>query len=198
MQTDLDLSRAYALQRSGGSFVFEDRMSTMALPAAGHLSIEIASDPVATSLRHLSHLFSAVDRELVTCWNRRCDPNTCTKLTRDLALNILRRLGGTAADVFGDGSFDGLTEAQQADLLITWQWIKSRTWGLASLHGLVDEQITELSTEYPTEVALATVAICNQLSFGAMECHGTGFVGLRYISCPISPLTRLRSRSYTT
>lgn len=161
--------------------MFEGRIANTALSVTAHSSIDLASDPIANSLRHLSHLFSVVDRDLVPCWNQQCNPGTCTRLTREVAFEVLRRLGGTAGDVFGMGSFEGLSEAQQADLLVTWQWIKSRTWGLASLHSLLDEQISELSSGYPTNIALATVALCNQLSFGAMECHGTGFVRLIYL-----------------
>ena len=97
-------------------------------------------------------------------------------MTREVALEVLKRLGGPAEEVFGTRSFEGLSEAQQADLLITWQWMRTRTWQLACLHSMLDERVTELSVAYPVNVALVTVNICDQLSFGAMECHGTGFV----------------------
>lgn len=137
-------------------------------------------DPVSLSLHHLSSLFSYIDKNLVACWNGSCDTATCRVLDGATISGILVKLNGRAEDVFPSRTgLHTLTEAQRADLMVTWQWIKSRMWALASMHGLTSEYGPgELSSVYVLDTALRLVEICNELSFGAMECHGTGFVGL--------------------
>ena len=138
------------------------------------------SDPISLSLRHLSYLFSYIDKDLIACWNGTCDPGVCPNLTAKTVSNILVMLNDSADIVFAEGGgIVNLTDAQRADLLVTWQWIKSRIWLLASLHGLTGPfGPVELSSRYVIEIAVSTVDICNQLSFAAMECHGTGFVSI--------------------
>jgi hypothetical protein len=74
-----------------------------------------------------------------------------------------------------------LTEAQKADLLITWQWLRNRIWRLAALHGLTGEEgPPELAPAYALDVAATAVAVCRRLSVAAMEAHGIGFVEKLY------------------
>lgn len=167
---------AYALQRSG-KISFEGNILLPHLITPDHYSGDAASQ----ALRHLAHVFSFIDQDIISCWNGRCDPLTCSKLTRSRVILILAKLKGTAGHVFGNElDLAGLSEVQKADLLITWQWLRNRIWRLAACHGLTCEgEEFELSAEYVVDVATKTVAICKRLSARAMEAHGTGFV-----SCP--------------
>jgi hypothetical protein len=171
-------TRAYALQRSG-HVVFEGSIHTShhrgaILGSASH----VEEDPTSALLRHLAHIFSFVDQDVIACWNGRCDRLTCRTLTTSRAVDVLRRLRGSPAEVFsGEESLRNLSDSQKADLLVTWQWIRSRIWRLAAQHGLTKEGFEpELAANYVVDVASTTVAICRRLSYSAMEAHGAGFV----------------------
>jgi hypothetical protein len=70
-----------------------------------------------------------------------------------------------------------LSEAQITDLMITWQWMKSRMWRVASMHNLTSEAETnELSSSYVLGTACLTAQVCQHFSLKAIESHGTGFV----------------------
>jgi hypothetical protein len=170
--------RAFALQRSGQLIFHRPFQEDIFEP-----------DPTAASLPFLAQLFSVIDQSLVFCWNDQCDPMTCATLTKERALTLLRRLSGTAVDVFGpqaNASLGVLGEVQKADLLITWQWLRNRIWRLALKHGLTEEGVEpELSVDHPISIASTTIAICKRLSLVSMEAHGTGFV---------SPPTSFNSR----
>ena len=128
-------------------------------------------------LRYLARLFAFLDQDIIGCWNGHCDRSSCSILTRHRIVVMLTRLSGPMVQVFGDNGPESLTEVQLADLLVTWQWIRNRIWRLASLHGHTCENAEPvLSTDFPVDVALATVAICSKLSMASMEAHGTGFV----------------------
>jgi len=120
--------RAFALQRSG-HLIFHRPFNEQ----------NFDPDPTAASLPFLAKLFSLIDQPLVYCWNNQCDPLTCTTLTRERAVSLLRQLSGSATAVFGSQANAALTilgEVQKADLLITWQWLRNRIWRLALKHGL--------------------------------------------------------------
>jgi hypothetical protein len=171
--------RAYSLQHGGG-IVFEGSISTaQILPIAETAEQDDSSS--SPSLRYLAQLFSFIDQDIVTCWNGRCNGPSCRSLTERRAVDILRKLGGEPAEVFGP-DFDyhlrtGMSESQRADLLITWQWLRNRVWRLAFLHGLTTEDgKVELSRVYLANVAIATLDICKVLSTVSMDAHGAGFV----------------------
>ena len=103
-------------------------------------------------------------------------------LTTERAVDMLSRLKGSVDNVFGpETDLSVLSDAQRADLLITWQWIRNRLWRLAAAHNLTTEDgPSELSAEYVVDIASTTVAICRQLSLASMEAHGAGFVSTAY------------------
>ncbi|WVF71046.1 hypothetical protein IAT40_005843 [Kwoniella sp. CBS 6097] len=167
--------RAYALQRSG-NLVFKS-LSYSSIPCSVQL------DPTTTHLRFLAKIFSFVDPNIVHCWNGRCEPRTCTSLSRQQIVDSLHSLSGTANEVFHEDvdGLQGLTEVQKADLLVTWQWLRNKLWRLASLHHMTGEEgERELSVDFVVEVASTTVEICKRLSLSSMEAHGTGFVEKLY------------------
>ncbi|WVQ96920.1 hypothetical protein IAU59_004028 [Kwoniella sp. CBS 9459] len=167
--------RAYALQRSG-NLVFKS-LAYSSIPGSVHI------DPSMTHLRFLAKIFSFIDPNIVHCWNGRCEPSTCTSLSRQQIVDSLHSLSGTANEVFHEGGDDlsSLTEVQKADLLVTWQWLRNKLWRLASLHHMTGEDgERELSVDFVVEVASTTVEICKRLSLSSMEAHGTGFVEKLY------------------
>jgi hypothetical protein len=169
--------RAFALQRSSGTIAFDGPISTTLEPL--HHMSDPPLAPVAEqghSLRYLALLFSYVDRSLLSCWSERCS-TPCTTLTRRRLILILTRLSAPPSEIFGDHAgrkIGALTDSQKADLLITWQWLRNRMW---RTHGLTEEGGERvLSVDFVLDVAKTTVRICQDLSFPAMEAHGTGFV----------------------
>ncbi|WWC98224.1 hypothetical protein V866_005115 [Kwoniella sp. B9012] len=168
--------RAYALQRCG-SITFHGSLHTPAFK-----SLDPSQDLASRTLLHLAKLFSFVDSDIVSCWNGKCDPTICKTLTKERVQSILRLLNGTPAQVFGSEiAFTGLSEVQQADLLITWQWLRNRVWRLAAGHGLTGDELgEELGVGYVVDVASTTVLICRRLSSNALEAHGCGFVEKLY------------------
>lgn len=114
---------------------------------------------------------------MIACWNGKCDRAQCKTVTRSRAKAMLRKLQGSPTEVFGsEAEMHTLDEMQKADLLVTWQWIRSRLWQIALQHGVTTEEVSELSREYVVDVAQTIVAICSRLSISAMESHGAGFV----------------------
>lgn len=103
-------------------------------------------------------------------------------INRETIVDSLRHLSGSADKVFGDtAALQSLNEAQQADLLITWQWVRNRIWKIGYNHGFATEDAEpELAVDHVVEVASNAVAICQRLSLPSMEAHGTGFVEKLY------------------
>ncbi|WVW79632.1 hypothetical protein I302_101601 [Kwoniella bestiolae CBS 10118] len=187
--------RAYALQRFG-SITFHGSLHTPTFT-----TLDASQDLASRTLLHLAKLFSFVDSDIVSCWNGKCDPLTCTTLTKERVRSILRTLNGTPTHVFGsDIALTGLSEVQQADLLITWQWLRNRVWRLAAGHGIAGDGLDEeLGVGYVVDVASTTVLICRRLSTNALEAHGCGFVEKLYdIASIVTELmqtsTKLQSR----
>lgn len=185
----LTLSRAYALQRSGHLF-FDGPIPQ---PPPGFIV-----DSTGDHLRLLAKVFSFVDQHFVHCHNAMCEPDTCTRLDRSRVVASLRALSGPADQVFGDDvrALHSLSEAQKADLLITWQWLRNRIWKIGFNHGfMVEDAEPELAMEHVVEIAANCVAICQRLSLLSMEAHGTGFVEKLYDIASI--VTDLLQRSET-
>ena len=140
-------------------------------------------DSTGDHLRLLAKVFSFVDQHFVHCHNAMCEPDTCTRLDRSRVVASLRALSGPADQVFGDDvrALHSLSEAQKADLLITWQWLRNRIWKIGFNHGfMVEDAEPELAMEHVVEIAANCVAICQRLSLLSMEAHGTGFVEKLY------------------
>ncbi|MCJ1271516.1 hypothetical protein MMC22_011418 [Lobaria immixta] len=145
-------------------------------------------------LIQLMQLFDGIDEDVINCWNDRCQAKSgrCTTFDRLRALKIFQ----TQSDVYQsqtsgsvtyyplvrpDGkrmSISDLKDGQQADVLITQQWLLNRIWQLCYSHGLltVDSEHTELRFEYAVAIASSTLEICKSLSLSSMEVHGVGLI----------------------
>jgi len=178
--------RAYALQR-GGNIVFTGKIYESIEEVHPHMTAILAASstsalgPHREALQHLVRIFSYIDGDIVLCWNGQCEAN-CKRLTLAKVCGILGGLAGDTQDVFGvseQAIDDALSESQKVDLFITWQWLRSRIWRLAYIHGLVDIHSTasdHLSVAVPFQVARMACMWCEVFSKDAMDQHGRGFV----------------------
>lgn len=159
-----------------GSITFPYRITHF--PPGDDCEGHLLADSAGRNLKLLARIFACIDGNIVACWNGSCSYSNCPTFTSGKALEILRNLGGSAIQVFGtDLDLPSTSEAQKADLMITWQWLRNRIWRLAARHGITREDGDwELSTDYLANVATSTVDICKGLSITAMESHGAGFV----------------------
>ncbi|RKU40007.1 hypothetical protein DL546_000533 [Coniochaeta pulveracea] len=185
--------RAYTLQRSG-------RILFNLSLYKEHSTMVVSVDPGLRHLRFLARLFSYIDSDLVSCWHGDCQLDSgCQVLTHRKAESILASLSQPADDLFH--GYKELEETQQADLVVTWQWLRNRVWGLAQRHGLVHiagcEGFSvgwELGPDYPIDVALTTAGFCRDFAFRSMEAHGAGFVEKLYnIASTVTVLMRTSS-----
>lgn len=163
-------------------------------------SLIVHSDMDATSMMgliQLMQLFDGIDEDVINCWNDRCQAKIgrCKTFDRLRALKIFK----TQVNVYQsqtsgavnyyplvqpDGkqiSISDLKDGQQADVLITQQWLLNRLWQLCYSHGLLtaDSEHTELRFEYAIAIASSTLEICKSLSLSSMEVHGIGLVRMK-------------------
>lgn len=197
--------RAYALQRQH-SIGFPGRPSlkmrimheSINNATSNKISSLIVHDDMDAAamigLIQLMQLFDGIDEDIINCWNDRCQAKSgrCTTFDRLRALKIFQ----TQSDVYQsqisgsvtyyplvrpDGkrmSISDLKDGQQADVLITQQWLLNRIWQLCYSHDLltVDSEHTELRFEYAVAIASSTLEICKSLSLSSMEVHGVGLI----------------------
>ena len=203
--SDLFRNRAYALQRQHSigfpgrpSFKIRFMHEFINNALSNKISTLIAHDDMDAAgmmgLIQLMQLFDGIDEDIVNCWNNRCQATNgiCKTFDRLRALKIFQ----TQFDVYQsqtsgiisyyslirpDGkrmSISDLKDGQQADVLITQQWLLNRLWQLCYTHGLLtlDSEHIELRFEYAIAIASSTLEICNSLSLSSMEVHGIGLV----------------------
>lgn len=70
------------------------------------------------------------------------------------------------------------TETQQADLLISRQWLKTMVWQLCVAKGLLSSSSSEdaMSFHYPVTIARDVAAVSTYLKKESFEAHGVGIV----------------------
>jgi hypothetical protein len=70
------------------------------------------------------------------------------------------------------------TEVQQADLLISRQWLKTMVWQLCVTKGLLSSVTMDesMSFHYPVAIARDVVSVSHNLHREAFEPHGPGIV----------------------
>lgn len=71
-------------------------------------------------------------------------------------------------------------EVQQADLLISRQWLKTMVWQLCVTKGLLSSSSSNesMSFHYPVSIARDVVVVSRGLSKEAFEPHGVGIVSV--------------------
>ncbi|KAH0544445.1 hypothetical protein FGG08_001472 [Glutinoglossum americanum] len=168
--------RAYALQRHR--------------PLSLQKSIELPEVPegeeslVLQGFLDLVDLFQHFDASFVSLWNRSTatlsDTSWIPRLQENLALSI--------PDV------GKRTEIQQADLLISRQWLKTMVWQLCLNKGLLSISGREesMNFHFPVQIARDMVVICRQLPISAMEPHGVGILEKVFdIGCSLADVMKV-------
>jgi hypothetical protein len=87
------------------------------------------------------------------------------------------------------------TEAQEVQIRITQQWLRSQAWQLSVCQGLVSSVSNDspLTFKYPIDIARDLLTISHQFSQQAMEVHGVGLVSTYCFRYP-SPILKFGVR----
>lgn len=170
--------RAYALQRHRPLTL----QNTIALPA-----LDDGPDcQILPGLLDLIALFQNFDSDFVSIWNlsgtvAAASPSYLARLQRVLAF-ALPRVADRAS-------------MQQADLLISQQWLKVIVWQLCVTKTLLSNSSSEdsMSLCYPVTIARDVVGIAHKLPSQALEANGVGILEKVFdIACSLADVIALR------
>ncbi len=148
---------------------------TISLPT---VSPDDRDAPVLSGFLDLVSLFQHFDDNFVRLWNYSSQtpalpfsddisPVSSTQLE-----NLQSVLELSIPEVFKS------SEIQQADLLISRQWLKTMVWQLCVTKGLLSSSSKDesMSFHYPVSIARDVVVVSKSLSKEAFEPHGVGIV----------------------
>ncbi|KAM0750878.1 hypothetical protein T439DRAFT_325924 [Meredithblackwellia eburnea MCA 4105] len=175
--------RGYAIQRRH-TITFKNRPGSpkVYLSPYSILPDPESTDPVVFGLQCLVRLFSLVDEDVVSCWNRRCTGGAQCSLTIEKIKTLQSSL---REDVFGwaapslevESPTTLLTDIQTADLLVTQHWLRDRVWQLSFFHGFTHEEssVSELRVSFPIDLGNEALSICRKLAMSSCESNGIGW-----------------------
>jgi hypothetical protein len=169
----LTIKRAYALQRHRPLTL----QRTITLPT---ISPDDPDAPVLSGFLDLVSLFQHFDDDFVDLWN--VSSKTPAFLLSDdgspVSSSKLRSLQEVLDMAIPEVS--KRNEIQQADLLISRQWLKTMVWQLCVTKGLLSSSSSNesMSFYYPVPIARDVVIVSRSLSKEAFEPHGVGIVSL--------------------
>jgi hypothetical protein len=151
---------------------------------------EVPSDrPIAVGLELMINMFKNIDDTFVNLWNRvhntHVSPAWITQVQTQLSEAV--------------PAYFECTEAQEVEIRITQQWLRSQVWQLSVCQGLVSSVSNDspLTFKYPIDIARDLLTISHQFSQQAMEVHGVGLVStycFRYSSPVLKFGVRLLSQ----
>ncbi|KAN0089883.1 hypothetical protein V8E51_018462 [Hyaloscypha variabilis] len=173
--------RAYALQRHRPLTL----QRTIDLPT-------LHPNPEATILSgflDLVSLFQNIDDTFLSLWN--LSPASST-LSPESLIHLQDTLELALPDVFDR------TEIQQADLLISRQWLKTIVWQLCVSKGLLSSSSTNesMSFNYPVTIARDVVLTSRLLPQTAFEANGIGILEKVFdIGCSLADILLLHPSS---
>ena len=153
--------RAYALQRHRPLTL----QKTIDLPT-------VSPGPEATILSgflDLVSLFQNFDDTFLSLWNLSSSNSNTSPHSLVILQDILQ---GALPDV------SNRTEIQQADLLVSRQWLKTMVWQLCVSKGLLSSSATNesMSFQYPVTIARDVVLVSRLLPPKAFEANGIGIL----------------------
>lgn len=171
--------RAYALQRHRPLTL----QRTIDLP---YIAPDDPEAPIISGFFDLISLFQSIDDNFVALWNVSTRTHTLPFVSEEAASISARQLSALQ-DMLAVSIPDvkNRTEVQQADLLISRQWLKTMVWQLCVTKGLlssakdVDES---MSFHYPVLIARDMVKAGTALRREAFEPHGQGIVSLGHFA----------------
>lgn len=171
--------RAYALQRHRPLTL----QTTIALPTVED------SDPdrhVLPGFLDLISLFRNFDSDFVTVWN-------ISSTTAAASAEALARLQSVLD--FALPRVDQHAAAQQADLLVSRQWLKVIVWQLCLSKTLLSGSSPDesMSLHYPVVIARDLVRIARRLPPAALEANGVGILEKVFdVGCSLADVLSLR------
>jgi len=176
--------RAYALQRHRPLTL----QRTIQLPqiAANHPDATILS-----GFLDLLSLFQNFDDEFLSVWNLSTTQSTASA---ESLIKLQAILNSALPNV------TSRTEIQQADLLVSRQWLKTMVWQLCVSKGLLSSQSNNesMSFHYPVTIARDVVVVARKLDVKAFEANGVGILEKVFdIGCSLADVLML-SRSAET
>jgi len=168
----LMLIRAYALQRHRPLTL----QRTIDLPS---VSPNDSDAGIISGFLDLVSLFQNFDDNFVSLWNvssRTASLPYSTPEAISASANQLSALQAILATSIPD--VGKRTEVQQADLLISRQWLKTMVWQLCVTKGLLSSSSREesMSLDFPVTIARDVVSASRILGREAFEPHGPGIV----------------------
>jgi hypothetical protein len=130
---------------------------------------EIPSDrPIAAGLELMINMFKIIDDTLINLWNQA--HNTHASAAR--ITQTQTQLSEVVPSHFES------TEAQEVQIRIAQQWLRSQIWRLSVCQGLVSSVSDDnsLTFKYPIEIAQDLLTISHQFPQQALEAHGAGLI----------------------
>lgn len=154
--------RAYALQRHRPLTL----QRTIDLP---FIPSNHAEATILSGFLDLLSLFSNFDDDFLSLWNL----STINFSTSGDSLVKLQAILKSALP-----NVSQRTEIQQADLLVSQQWLKTMVWQLCVSKGLLSSQSSDesMSFQYPITIARDVVHVSRSLSSTAFEANGVGIL----------------------
>lgn len=140
------------------------------------------------------NMFKIIDDTFINLWNRVHN----THVSAAWITQVQTQLSEAVPAYFE------CTEAQEVQIRITQQWLRSQTWQLSVCQGLVSSVSNDipLTFKYPIEIARDLLTISHQFSQQALEVHGVGLVSIFFFyasfhsrfwgSSPLQPLHLLQ------
>lgn len=165
------MNRAYALQRHRPLTL----QGTITLPT---ISPDDPDAPVLSGFLDLVSLFQHFDDDFVRLWN--VSSKTPAFPFSDDTSPVSSSQLGSLQEVLDMAipEVSKRNEIQQADLLISRQWLKTMVWQLCVTKGLLSSSSSNesMSFHYPISIARDVVLVSRSLSKEAFEPHGVGIV----------------------
>lgn len=156
--------RAYALQRHRPLTL----QSAIALPSAGQ---ELGEETIMSGLLDLISLFRNFDAEFLKMWNNTTDSHTSAS-AKEYPAKLQRFLQDSLPEVATR------TANQQADLLLSREWLKIVVWQLCVSKTLLcsSSPLESMSFQFPISVARNVVVATSLLPGAALEANGVGIL----------------------
>lgn len=172
--------RAYALQRHRLLTLHQ----TISLPP-----IESGPEgPILSGFLELIFLFNNFDDEFLNLWNLQSS-------VIDTSTTSLSRLQNRLQD--GLYNISSYTKSQQADLIVSRQWLKTMIWQLCVSKALLSSHSDEesMSIAYPVTISRDVIHLSAVLPPAAFEANGIGIVEKLFdIGCSLADVLTLQPR----
>ncbi|KAF4887523.1 putative sucrose utilization protein SUC1 [Colletotrichum fructicola] len=180
--------RAYAMQRHRPLTL----QPMLDLPQIDPLSPDAKILP---GFLELISLFRPFDTDFIATWNS----STPSSTSKSAEPEQLARLQNTLSNALANVS--NFSPMQQADLLITREWLKVIVWKLCVSRTLLSGTDSEdsMSLSYPTTIARDTVLVSRLLPTTAFEANGVGILEKVFdVGCSLADLLSLNPPTIIT